>query len=95
MWHKKKKWINWVRTLFSASCGAHLLFTSDGPDYSVYNVVVGGSPVLRTTSLLRSQPKSVPIIHLGRKEQVRVKYQQHPGAHGVRTHDLGIMSPEY
>ena len=58
--------VNWVGTLFSASRGAHILFTSDWAKlYSIYNVAVRGSPVLRTTSLLPSQPKPVPIYTPG------------------------------
>ena len=55
----KVKKVNWVRTLFSASRGAH--FTSNWPDYSMYNVALRGLPVLCTTSLL------------GQEEQVKVK----------------------
>ena len=60
MWFKRG---DWVGTLFSASEGTHLL----------YNVAVRRLPVLRTTRTLPSQPKPVPIIHLCREEQVKVK----------------------
>ena len=36
-----------------------------GPDYTIHDVVVGGSSVLRITSLLPSQPKLVPIYTPG------------------------------
>ena len=36
-----------------------------GPDYTIYNVVVGGSPVLHITSLLPFQSKPVPIYTSG------------------------------
>ena len=83
MWFKRG---DWVGTLFSASEGTHLL----------YNVAVRRSPVLRTTSLLPSQPKPVPIIHLGREEQVKVPCSrtQHVDPHRVWTHKLGNMSTE-
>ena len=35
------------------------------PDYSIYNVAVRGSPVLRTRNLLLFQPKPVPICTPG------------------------------
>ena len=67
-------------------------FTLLGPDYSIYNVVVGGSPVLRTTSLLPSQLKLVPIYTPGSRgasySKVPCSRTQHAGAHRVRTHDL-------
>ena len=40
-----------------------------GPDCSIYNVVVVGSPVLHTTSLLPSQPKPVPICGVIKQNQ--------------------------
>ena len=53
------KKVNWVQTLFNASRGAHLLFTSDWDRLLDYNVAVRGLAVLGTTSLLPSQPELV------------------------------------
>ena len=59
---------------------------------------MGGSPVLRTTSLLPPQPKPVPIctpwLRGASKSKVSCSKIQHAGVHGVWTHKLGIMSPE-
>ena len=73
----------------------HPISFSLGSDYTIDNVVVGGSLVLRTARLLPSQSKPVPI-HLGREEQVQVPCSktQHAGPHGIRAHNLRIMSPE-
>ena len=58
---KVKVKVNWVRIL-SVHPEVPISFSlAIGLGYSIYNVVVGGSPVLRTTSLLPSQPKPVPI----------------------------------
>ena len=90
-----------MRTLFSASRGAHLLFTNDWARlHNFYNVVVEGSPVLHTTSLLPSQPEPVPIYTPGSrgasKSKVPCSRVQHGSAQKVQTHNLiGIMSPEF
>ena len=69
--------VNWMRTLFSASKGAHLLFTSDWA--RLFNSIM----------LLWEDPQSsaqracylpslsrYPFIHLGREEQVRVHFSR-------------------
>ena len=55
-----------VGTLFSASRGAHLLFTSDWARLQDLCIMLQWwSPVLGTTSLLPFQPKLVPIYAPG------------------------------
>ena len=67
------------------------------PDYSIYNVPVRGSPFLCTASLLPSQPKPVPTYtheSKGASKSIFCSRTQR-GTQGARTHDLGIMSPEF
>ena len=66
--------------LFSASRVTVSLSLAIGPDYSIYNVVVRRSPVLRTTSLLPSQPTPVPICTPGSRGAVPCR------GHNTRAH---------
>ena len=67
-----------------------------GPDFSMDNVAVSGSP-LCTTSLLPSRPRPVPIYTPGmrgaRYKQSALLKDTTRSPHGVQTHDFGIMNP--
>ena len=86
---KKKKKVNWMGRLFSAFIGAHLLFTSIGLNYSIYNVAVRGLPVLCTMSLLPFWPKLVPLYTPESRgasySKVPCSRAQHAGPHRVQT----------
>ena len=60
LWNQGKTKVNWWH--FSVHSEVPISFSLViGPNYSIYNVAMGGLPVLCTMSLLPSQPKPVPI----------------------------------